>query len=163
MNNNFENYLRNLKISSKSLRNYRSDAMHFFNWAKNSLKSTGVYIEDILETSPFLSFEFVASYLADLRTNGIPDKTINRRLSTLRHLSRFLIDSAILESDFMSEVSNVNSAKLQSKATLSAHPSLAEFQAHLESQNVSKNTLKNYMSDVRQFFAWLEENHAHFT
>jgi len=161
MNINFENYLKNLRISSKSLKNYRSDATHFFSWAKDNLKSIGVYIEDILEASPFLSLEFVNSYLTELKKNNIPDKTINRRLSTLRHLSRFLMDTAILDFDFMSEVSNVNSNKIASVVSIATHPSIAEFQAHLESQKVSKNTLKNYMSDVRQFFAWLEDKHAH--
>lgn len=163
MNNNFEKYLKNLGISSKSLKNYKSDASHFFTWAKESLKNLGVSVEELIETSPFLSHDFIESYLSFLKLKNVPVKTINRRLSTLRHLSRFFKSEAIVESDFMVSISNIGPVKSNSKQTLINHPSITQFQAHLEANKIAKNTVKNYVSDVRQFLNWLEKNHAHTT
>jgi site-specific recombinase XerD len=38
-------------------------------------------------------------------------------------------------------------------------PVIANFRSYLEGQKVSGNTIKNYLSDVKQFMTWLETNH----
>jgi site-specific recombinase XerD len=37
-------------------------------------------------------------------------------------------------------------------------PIVDEFKAFLENEKVSESTLKNYISDIRQFVNWLEKN-----
>ena len=155
----FEHYLTSLGVSRKTIRNYRSDLSHFIQWSILRLKTVGSYIEDLSELIPFLTNNFVSDYKIFMSENASPERTINRRLSTLRQLSRFLIHSQIINGDFMSDIQNVGLAKKQARFSLSL---ISDFTNHLESQKVSQNTIKNYQSDIRQFLTWLENNHARF-
>lgn len=153
----FENYLSSRGISPKSIKNYKSDLSNFIAWAIKNLKSYGSYVENLTELVPFLSPKLISEYKFHLQTDS-PVKTLNRRLSTLRSLSKFLISSQIIDNDFMEKIQNIN---LQTtKPALKTHSLLKDFIAHLTNQNISKNTIKNYSSDVRQFLTWLENNHA---
>ena len=87
--------------------------------------------------------------------NGIPAKTMNRRLSTLRHLSRFLQASHAIDHDFTEGIENV-STNIVKKTHIS--PISNEFKAYLVNKKVSANTIKNYLSDIRHFLSWLETN-----
>lgn len=155
----FENHLLARGISSKSIRNYKSDLSHFLSWAINQLKSYGSYIENLAELVPFLSSNLILDYKSFMQDSNFPIKTINRRLSTLRSLSKFLISSQIVDTDFMDKVGNLGST--EKKSVSISHSLIADFVSHLHTQNISKNTIKNYASDVRQFLSWLESNHAH--
>ena len=37
---------------------------------------------------------------------------------------------------------------------------IGDFQKHLEQEKASKNTIKNYVADVKHFLTWIEINHA---
>jgi len=152
----FFKYLNNLGISAKSHKNYRSDISHFTNWIINKVKSFGSYSQNLTDTIPFISHDLAIEYKNDMAKDASAIKTTNRRLSTLRHFARFLVSTQIIDSNFMEGIENILSTP---KAKLSSeHPMLSEFRTHLESQNVSKNTMKNYLSDIRQFLAWLDTN-----
>ena len=88
--------------------------------------------------------------------NNMPLKTVNRRLSTLRHLSRFLVSTQVIDSDFMQGIENSTTAKEVKQIRISDHPSIEEFRGYLESEKISPNTIKNYLSDIKQFFNWVE-------
>lgn len=154
----FDEYLISLGISTKSFKNYRSDVSHFFSWAKSHLNEIGTYIESFDEIAPFLGQKFISEYKSYLASIPSPVKSINRRLSTLRHLSHFLVATQITSLDFMEGIQNVSSTQSKRRSTL---PLLDNYRTHLESQKVSSNTVKNYLSDIRQFLAWLESNNAH--
>ncbi len=153
----FVKYLNSLGISPKSHKNYRSDLSHFIGWLILRIRSFGSYIDTLTEATPFLSKNIAGEYKGYLVENQIPAKTINRRLSTLRHLSRFLIGIQIISSDFMEGIENI-SAKESTQKNLT--PIIEEFRAYLTKEKVSPNTVKNYLSDIRQFLTWLEINHA---
>jgi site-specific recombinase XerD len=53
----------------------------------------------------------------------------------------------------MNGISNISTQQPQEKEE---HPLITEFEKHLKTDDVSKNTIKNYKSDVRQFIEWLE-------
>lgn len=149
----FVKYLDSLGLSSKSHKNYRSDLNHFVAWAILKMRSFGSFVENLTEVVPFLNSRIAEEYMSFMKQNNYPDKTINRRLSTLRHLSRFLTASQVIDIDFMAQIGNVSSRKsLKSKV----FPTLAAFQTYLEEQKVSPSTTKNYVSDIRQFLSWLE-------
>lgn len=152
---NFFEYLTNLGLSSKSHKNYRSDLGHFSGWLIFKIRSFGSYIESLTEALPFLSKDIANEYRSYMIANKIPAKTINRRLSTLRHLSRFLVKTDAVSLDFMNGIGNL---ALHQKRTVSVNPIIEEYQGYLEANKISKNTIKNYTSDVRQFFAWVEAN-----
>lgn len=152
---NFSEYLINLGLSPKSHKNYKSDLSHFSGWIILKVRSFGSYIESLTEAVPFLSKEIAAEYKNFMIENAIPVKTINRRLSTLRHLSKFLLFSQNLDHNFMEGIENISQTV---KRKLSQGPIIDDFRGYLEGQKVSGSTIKNYVSDVGQFLTWLETN-----
>lgn len=152
LTNKFFQYLSSLGISSKTHKNYKSDVNHFTGWLLLKLKTLGIAAEELSETLPFISKKTAKEYKDYLSQNNISTKTINRRLSTLRHLGRFLLETQILDFNFSEEISNISSKKPYSPS----HPIIKEFEQHLVSEKVSDNTIKNYMTDVKQFLAFIE-------
>lgn len=151
----FIEYLSSLGVSTTSLKNYKSDISHFLGWSILKVRSFGSYIESLSELLPFLSSNLAGEYKKYLIENTTPDKTINRRLSTLRHLSRFLKKTQVINSDFMDGVDNIAVITLIKVAN---HPLINDFKSYLQAQKISHNTIKNYTSDIKQFFSWLENN-----
>ncbi|QQG41613.1 MAG: site-specific integrase [Candidatus Woesebacteria bacterium] len=154
--NNFIKYLSSLGLSPKTHKNYRSDLGHFISWLILRVKSLGSYVTTLTEAVPFMNKNIVSEYKSYLIENNIPAKTINRRLSTLRHLTKYLAISNLISTDLMGGVENISDGIKVIKNT--SDPLIDEFRAHLETEKVSKNTVKNYVSDVRQFLSWLEAN-----
>jgi site-specific recombinase XerD len=151
----FINYLNSLGLSSISLKNYRSDLVHFVAWAILKVRSLGSYVESLTEIVPFLSSDLGREYTNFMTKNAVPVKTMNRRLSTLRHLSRFLLESHVIESDFTKGIENVSTNSVK-KAIV--NPVSDNFREYLVNEKVSPNTIKNYLSDIRHFLTWLESN-----
>lgn len=142
----FYQYLINLGLSAKSLKNYKSDLNHFSQWLIFKVKSMGPCVESFSEVVPFLRPEAASEYKKYMSKNNVSSKTVNRRLSTLRHLSRFLVSSEIIDFDFMKGETNVTEAH---NDTFDIVNHFAKF---LEKEKVSQSTSKNYLSDVRQLF-----------
>lgn len=152
----FINYLNKLGISKHSLKNYKSDVNHFASWLILKVRTHGSYVESLEQAIPFISPEVVAEYKAYLSENKIPVKTINRRLSSLRHLAKHLSQIGLLNFDFMKEIENERHQSISKD--ISFEPIVIEFKAYLEAQSVSHGTIKNYISDIKQFTNWLEKN-----
>lgn len=150
---NFLDYLRNTKLSAKTFKNYKSDINHFTAWLILKLRSLGISADRLSETIPFITKKTASEYKLYLSQNGISTNTVNRRLSTLRHLAYFLTEIQILDFDFVQDVVNIPSSKKQDVS-----PIVISFQKHLQEEKVSKNTIKNYVSDIKQFLAWIEAN-----
>ncbi len=146
-------YLNSLGLSPRSHKNYRSDLVHFLAWAILKIRSLGSYIESLTETVPFLNTELAQEYRNFMIGNSVPAKTTNRRLSTLRHLSRFLLGSHIIDHDFTEGIENVSSNPVKG---VSINPIFSDYRRQLEREKVSPNTIKNYLSDIRHFLLWLE-------
>lgn len=154
----FVSFISHLKlrgVSLNTLKNYRSDLKFFAIWVSQKLGTTGIKTESLDEALPFLSTDLASEFKVHLKELSPSENTINRRLSALRTLSHFLVESQILESDFMEGIANIGS---QSKNISDNYPSLAHFKRHLEEANVSPNTVKNYVSDVKHFLDWLESH-----
>ncbi|OGY08565.1 MAG: hypothetical protein A2782_04020 [Candidatus Blackburnbacteria bacterium RIFCSPHIGHO2_01_FULL_43_15b] len=138
----FEQYLLTKKhVSCKTLRNYRCDINHFVNFAL--IQTSTRSVEDLL---PHFNSQLVKIYRHSQAEGGTPTNTINRRLSTLRNFARFLGNS-------LGVVENIRKAATEQQKL---EKMLDEFKKHLEEQGVSKSTLKNYLSDVNQFFVYIE-------
>lgn len=150
---NFVKYLESLGISPKSLKNYKSDLSHFAAWLIVKVRDFGSYIDTLSEAIPFLSDAIALEYKDHMVTSSVPSKTINRRLSTLRHFSRSLVASQLTDTDFAVNLENISSSKVVKHDST---PLISEFGTYLEAKKISKNTIKNYLSDTRQFLSWLE-------
>lgn len=158
--NTIKKFLNNLQDQGKSLvsiKNYKSDINHFLAWAILKLKSLGSYADNVIELTPFINREFFNEYKNYMVENNIKIKTINRRLSSLRNLSNFLYSSQALDRDYMQGIQNVGigtSAPMRVKD----QDIVERFRESLiKDENVSPNTVKNYVSDVRGFLAWIEK------
>lgn len=148
----FELYLtETLSVSGKTLRNYRADLSHFSGWAILHLRSQGAAIGDFDSLVPHFSSQLIAGYKGYHLENGIPESTINRRLSTLRNFSRFLLLQGMISEDPTKIVSNVK-RELEDEEKIGLL--VNEFGKHLQKDGVSKITLKNYISDIRHFLNW---------
>lgn len=151
----FEIYLRQeLTVSGKTLRNYRADLGHFLRWSKEHLASQGIAIEDLESLLPHFSGFLVASYRTHQVKNNIPQGTTNRRLSTLRNFGKFLKHTGIADYNPAQLITN-----LKEEPTLEQQleETVSEYTKHLEKEKISKVTIKNYLSDVRHFVAWLSK------
>lgn len=143
---NFFEYLKSLGLSSKSHKNYRSDLNHFSQWLISEVRSMGSSVDTFSEAIPFLNPEIANEYKSRMSKENVSVKTVNRRLSTLRHLSRFLVSSEIIDFDFMKGETNITQAQDYTSDIVN------RFAKFLEGEKVSQNTSKNYLSDVRQLF-----------
>jgi len=143
------------KISSVSISNYRSDINHFSLWFARKISLSGVFVENFSDIIPFLKNDVGKIYKGHLAQMKLPVSSTNRRLSSLRRLSRFLLSRGFLAFDFMQEAGNVGKYRKEGSILVS-ESFLAGFEKHLSQESSSKNTIKNYVSDVRHFLTWLE-------
>ena len=151
----FIKYLDLLGLSPISHKNYRSDLGYFISWAILKIRSIGAYVETLTEIIPFLCNALGQEFRNYMAENSVPAKTINRRLSTLRHLSKFLTESHTIDRDFTTGIENVSSKPIKKP---SVNPVFNDFRSFLEAEKVSPNTIKNYLSDIRHFLTWLDSN-----
>lgn len=148
----FVNYLTaSLTVSEKTLKNYISDFSHFTGWAILRLRTDGFEVSEESDILPHLSPEFLTRYRDFLTSNKVPPSTINRRLSTLRHLGRFLATRELTDANIAKDISNMSSLNLEEKM-------LEGFKKHLEKEGTKEKTVKNYISDVRGFLAFITES-----
>jgi len=149
----FIKYLESAGISTSSVKFYKSDLNHFTAWLLFRIRSLGILADELTQAIPFLKSAFAHEYKKFLIENKTPAKTINRKLSTLRNLSRFLIISQIINFDFTENLTNITTA---GEERFQIHPLVEGFQKHLEAEKVSASTIKNYLADIRQFIFWVQ-------
>jgi site-specific recombinase XerD len=150
----FLSYLQSLGIGQKSIKFYKSDLGHFINWIIFRICSLGIFVDEFSQTIPFLKREFSSDYKKFLLENPLSMKTINRRLATIRHLGRFLLSSQTLNFDFSDNLTNIPQFTHKIPITDSL---LENFRQSLEAEKIAKNTIKNYLSDIRQFLLWSKQ------
>jgi site-specific recombinase XerD len=141
---NFRRYLTHQQLSAVTVRNYVVDIRHFLDWLKQ--KTQIDYRIAGRKIFGLFTPETLGEYKTDLATSQTPLATINRRLSALRKFGQFARSQGWLGQNFAQQVENAHPAINLSEA----------FRKHLEKQKISAVTIKNYLSDVRQFLAWLE-------
>ena len=151
--NFFCDYLSSIGVSKRTLKNYQSDLSHFTGWFIFQLRSMGFLADELKDVIPFLNKDISHKYKSFMLSNQISPKTINRRLTTLRHLAKFFLESQILDYDFTDELTNYETR------TFSYQELVKEFENYLQKDKASPLTIKNYLSDIKQFIHWLETNH----
>lgn len=143
----FKTYLKTQTVSKATIKNYVMDVNHFLDWL---YQKTGIQPQ-VADQSIFNLFtpEILKEYQADLLTSKTPPSTINRRFSALRKFGQFGLYLGGLTQNPALKVKNI---------TPSTHLGgiLGGFQKSLETEKISPLTIKNYLSDLRHFLAWLE-------
>lgn len=152
-----DTFLNDLKLSGlsqNSIKFYKSDISSFTLWLKLKVRKTGILADDFKDLLPFLKSSFGESYKNDLISKNIPTVTINRKLSVLRRFSDFLYSKEFLSFDFAKNLQNISVNA--HKKTVNFNAVVDEFKKHLEKNKASKNTIKNYLADVKHFLAWID-------
>lgn len=151
----FEEYLLlRVGVSKNTLKFYKSDLNHFINWFLLRIKILGFFAQDIESAVPYLNINEAVSYKTYLEDNRTPTKTINRRLSALRRFATFLMEQNLLSLNFMDGVTNSGIKKVAKNTTKDDLAS--DFNKYLQTQEISHTTIKNYLSDIKHFMTWLE-------
>lgn len=147
----FRLYLKTQGVSPVTVKNYAADVNHFFNWLA---QKTGIR-HQVAGNSIFGLFtkETLNEYKTDLKSAKTPPSTVNRRLSSLRKLGQFAKSQGWILENPGEKV--VNALKQTTNRHL-VEKILGNFRKHLEKEQVSQITIKNYLSDLRDFLAWVE-------
>ena len=149
----FLNDLKLSELSSNSIRFYKSDISSFVSWLKLELRKTGILSDNFKDQLPFIKSSFAENYKNYLFVAGTPHVSINRKLSALRRLSDFLYSKEYLSFDFAKNLQNISMAA--SKKVVNFYAITEDFRKHLEKNKASKNTIKNYLADIRHFLNWV--------
>lgn len=146
----FALFLKAKGISPISQKNYLSDLRHFLSWFVLVLKSKDVDVEKISIPSlaSFITIDLISRYKNFLSLNNVPPKTANRRLSTLRKFCSFCISQGWIKENPAKKVTNIARKKDQGEEILK------RFSLALKEEGTTKVTIKNYLSDIRQFLNW---------
>lgn len=155
----FKIYLKTQGVSPLTVKNYLSDLRHFLGWMELFLRTKNLPFSP--DEPKYLSQSFnqnlVEKYQSYLTTNSLPPTTINRRLSTLRTFAKFCLSQAWISENPTKHISNItikqNSNQEEKKVE---EKMLAEFREALLKERNSPNTIKNYLSDIREFLGFLE-------
>ncbi len=146
----FKKYLENLGVSKNTLKNYLSDISHFLRWLEKIPTQSGFVFVSYLEVLKSLNNNAGNEYKRYLLETQMLTNSVNRRLSSLRQFSKYLMISQVMTSNITQGLGNIHTDQSNEKT-----PFLSDYRKHLISKGASKNTVKNYISDVRHFLTWI--------
>lgn len=140
----FEIYLNSENISTLTIKNYSVDLRNFLEWLVLKLKTKGVNFDEDSAAGIMakVNSSSIEEYRYFLTSNQTPDKTIYRRLSTLRKLGKYAAAKGYISFNPIQTISNDSP--------------LMQFGKYLSKSGVSKVTAKNYISDIRQFINFFQ-------
>lgn len=144
----FKNYLLSNGHGSVTVKNYLVDFRHFWGWLELKLKSKfSNFVIDRLSPSlisSIITVEALQQYKHYLFSNKIPQKTINRRLSSLRKFCSFCVSQNWLKENPAKKIANIQPDKKPEHI-------LIEFKNSLLQERMSNLTIKNYLADIKEF------------
>lgn len=153
----FSTYLKLQGVSPVTCRNYLVDINHFLGWLELKIRGLNLplFEDETKLISLYFTEEFISEYKRFLLSNSLPFSTVNRRLSTLRTFGRFCLSQAWISENPAKRVPNVTLRQTTNNKQQSEEI-LEEFKRHLEEEKNSTNTIRNYLSDIKEFFTWAE-------
>lgn len=154
----FKNYLFSQKASALTVKNYYSDIRHFIRWYEMSYKTEFLARQ--------ISANTIKQYEKDLTADPEnPNKRLQmclsassmaRHLSSLNRYFNFLKQQGtITQSPFESLTSDDKQSFI--KENQKSRNSISAFKDYLFRHNCSGKTIKNYLSDIKQFALWLDK------
>ncbi len=136
----FNKYLNCKKLAPVSIVNYLADVKKFLRWLNKPQISTGDFTEYI-------------HYLLSIKT---PVSTLRRCRSSLKMFGCFLKAENIMLENPILLMQNIN-LTLESAKVSDIKNVIDEFGRMLTAQNLSRATVVNYLSDLKQFAEWLDK------
>jgi site-specific recombinase XerD len=151
----FRLYLKAQGKKENTIRNYLQDIDHFFSWFSSQIKSfpLSALLNDPNKIAQNITIKNLTAYQRFLEKSEVSPTTINRRLSSLRQLTKFFLSQGWLKEDPTKKLANIS---LEKETDKTSH-TLEKFAKALEEEGKSKTTIRNYLSDVRGFLEWKNE------
>lgn len=137
----FKLYLEGQNVSPKTLANYVSDVLHFLRWARNSLGEKNII--------PHLSFDLALAYKESQVQSGVPQATINRRLSSLRRFAHFLEEKNLITENPLDDLQNLPT---QNSALKNLLP---QFRTELLSEETNPSVAQKKIEDISEFLRFV--------
>jgi site-specific recombinase XerD len=150
----FKQYLLAENNSPITIKNYLSDLRHFLGWVilkllREASSQSAEKVEKITseEFIALIDAPLIEEYKQYLITNNIPQKTINRRLSTLRKFFTFCILQGWQKDNPAKKVNNLIASK---------NELLSDFQQYLmQKRGLSTSEIKNINDDINGFLNFI--------
>lgn len=150
----FSQYLLSSKVSEVTIKNYLSDLRFFLWWLISKFKIQGTNNVDesnFFSIIKLISAIIVTDYKNFLVGNKIPDKTINRRLSTLRKFCSFCIFQGWLKENPAKQIQNSKGKIQNDNSKDEIELILDQYGNSLSKDGTDFKDVNNYLDDIREF------------
>lgn len=149
----FSEYLRSYPLSKITVKNYLSDVRHFSHWSQSYFREK-------------IDLNSVTPQIIDIykEVSGILPRTFSRHLSSLRRFFKFLGDQGIISQGQFQEIIHslsLHHILIDQKQAYEDKWHIREFKNHLYLENLTRNSIKNYLGDIKNFCRWLEQIAPH--
>lgn len=146
---NFRLYLNeSKKLSQTTVKNYLSDLRHFLSFLKLKSLSWGKPPPNSQQIPSLITPSLLKEYRNYFLANNIAKSTANRKLATVRLFCQFCYNKGLLEQNFAQNLKNI---PLFSSREKKINDLVSKFGLWLKKQGASKNTIKNYVADIRAY------------
>jgi site-specific recombinase XerD len=136
------NQPRSPSLSASTIKNYVSDINHLLGFLSQTLQQQEIKPEHLTPAS-------IKAYQKHLQASGQPNTT-DRRLSSLRKFGEFLVKTKHLQQNPCRQL-----LPLQPQPSYSHL--IGHFKKHLKSQKLAPSTIKNYLSDIKNYLLWAQQ------
>jgi site-specific recombinase XerD len=135
LKNTLATYLRQEKeLSKTTIKNYLVDLDRFIGYLKDQNGTDFLKIDN----------SKIENYKSYLLSTDLAKSTIKRRLSTVRSFCQMGVKKGWFKANYAQDVTNPQTTSETEKI-------LDKFRSWLKAEGASKSTIKNYVSDVRNY------------
>jgi len=125
-----------------------SDFRYFAGWTEMD-GSKGEIRNDI----NFINAKVISEYKNYLVKNNFPNKTINRRLSTVRRFCSFCISQGWMKENPAKQIFNIKNLPAGRQGQKSNTDILDQFRDDLKQENLDQSVITNYLADISEFLS----------
>lgn len=145
----FENYLISQKYGLVTIKSYVSDLHIFLVWLNSvfDIATLGHDESPEYRIAQLLTAQTLHGYFAELASKKTPEKTILRKMSSLRLLCSFCISQQWMHEN---PVRQIRISRI-SEHKDNPYKLISEFRTYLRELKTADSTVKNYLADIKEF------------
>ena len=148
LESSFRFYLQNNRgLSLVSIKNYLSDYRQFVRWLE---EQSAEYKFDPSK----INHQTLENFKTYLLSRKIAKTTVKRKLATIRVFCQFCLNQQLLTVNPALELEN---PKQKSIFKTNLEQVSTKFSRWLKQDGASKNTIKNYLADIKNYLIWANE------
>lgn len=143
----FTSWLKAQKYTTNTIRSYLADITKLLDYIDSNKTPTS-------SSNP--AHLFTVNLLRTYLSSIYGQNNYNHQLASLRLFCQYCQDQLLVSADIFNQATRQPSHSGNSENT-SLDNLLAEFNSFLQHQKASPNTIRNYLSDVRDYLTWSNE------